>query len=279
MVIGRIKLWLALLAFMGIFLNSFSQEISIKVKGSDTCLPLTQKMAEEFIKRNPGASIVVTGGGSGVGISSLRNGTTDIAQSTRKIKLSELISLKEEKVEIVETIIARDALALIVNPSNKVSRLTREEIEAIYTGRITNWKDVGGDDMNIVVYSRETSSGTYEFFREHVMNKKNYAASALLMPATGAVIQSVSQTLGAIGYVGLAYIEPGVKALSISYDHGNTYIEPSLASSMEDQYPICRLLYFYYPLTSENRVKPFIDFILSRDGQMIVGQVGFIPTR
>jgi phosphate transport system substrate-binding protein len=154
----------------------YSQNLSCKIKGSDTVLPLTQKEAEEYMKKNAGSSIMVTGGGSGVGISALMSGTTDIAQSSRKIKMDEKMKMQDAGKAFTEKIVAYDALAVIVHPSNKVTQLTREQIELIYTGKITNWKEVGGDDMNIVLYSRETSSGTYEFFREHVLNKKNFAA-------------------------------------------------------------------------------------------------------
>jgi phosphate transport system substrate-binding protein len=253
------------------------QSVSCKVKGSDTCLPLTQKEAEEFMKKNAGSSIMVTGGGSGVGLSSLLSGTTDLAQSSRKMKMDEKMKLQDAGKAFTEKIIAYDALAVIVNPSNKVTQLTREQIEAIYTGKITNWKEVGGDDMNIVIYSRETSSGTYEFFREHVLNKKNFATSALLMPATGAIVQSVSQTKGAIGYVGLAYLESDIKAIKVSYDAGKTYVSPSVENAKNKTYPITRPLYYYYLNSAEKVVKPFVDFVLSPEGQKIVGDIGFVP--
>ncbi len=176
-----------------------------------------------------------------------------------------------------ETIIAYDALSVIVNPENKVSQLTREQLEGIYTGKIKNWKEVGGDDLQIVVYSRESSSGTFEFFKEHVMNKKNYASSVLSMPATGAIVQSVSQTKGAIGYIGLAYMDKDVKALKVSYDKGKTYIAPSLATAKDKTYPIVRPLYFYYLTTVEKTIKPLVDYVLSAEGQKIVEQVGYVP--
>src|ERR1039458_9749704 len=169
-----------------------------------------------FMKKNKDASITVVGGGSGIGITALLDGSTDIAMSSRELKVDEKLKLKEKKIK--QVIIAHDALAVIVNPKNKVSQLTREQIEGIYTGAISNWKDVGGDDEKIVVYSRESSSGTYEFFKEHVMSKKNYAATVLNMPATGAIVQSVKQTKGAIGYVGLAYMEKEVKDIAVAYD-------------------------------------------------------------
>ena len=254
-----------------------AQKISCKIKGSDTVLPLTQKEAEEYMKKNSGSSIMVTGGGSGVGLSALLSGTTDIAQSSRKMKMDEKMKLQDAGKAFTEKIVAHDALAVIVHPSNKVSQLTREQIEAIYTGKITNWKEVGGDDMTIVLYSRETSSGTYEFFREHVLNKKNFAASALLMPATGAIVQSVSQTRGAIGYIGLAYMESNIKAINVSYDSGKTYVTPSIDNAKNKTYPITRPLYYYYLNSAEKVVKPFLDYVLSAEGQKIVGEIGFVP--
>lgn len=250
-----------------------------KLKGSDTVLPLTQKEAESYMKSNKSARITVTGGGSGVGLAALVDNTTDIAMSSRKIKMDEKMKLQDAGKAFKETIIAYDALSVIVNSGNKVSQLTREQLEGIYTGKIKNWKEVGGDDMQIVVYSRESSSGTYEFFKDHVMNKKNYASAVLSMPATGAIVQSVSQTKGAIGYIGLAYMENKVKALKVSYDKGKTYIAPSMETAKDKSYPVVRPLYYYYLNTSEKAVKPFIDYVLSANGQKIVEDIGYIPLK
>jgi phosphate transport system substrate-binding protein len=266
---------IALIAFMAP--NLQAQKVGFKVKGSDTVLPLTQKEAEVYMKKNPNTSIMVTGGGSGVGISALQSGTTEIAQSSRSLKLDEKMKLNDAGKAFKETIIAYDALAIIVNPANKVSKLTREQLEGIFTGKITNWKEVGGDDMKIVVYSRETSSGTYDFVKEHVMNKKNYATSALLMPATGAIVQSVSQTKGAIGYVGLAYLEKTVKAVNVSYDKGKTFVAPSIANAKNKTYPITRPLFYYYLVSTEKMISPYIKFILSAEGQKIVLDEGYVP--
>jgi len=164
----------------------------------------------------------------------------------------------------------------VVNPKNTVSQLTRQQLEDIYTGKVTNWKQVGGADAKIVVYGRETSSGTYDFFKEHVMKNKNYASSMLNMPATGAIIQSVSQTAGAIGYVGLAYVDKDVKALKVSYD-GKTFVEPSVENAINKSYPVTRPLFFYYQPSNESKLKPFIDYVMSAEGQGIVKQVGYVP--
>lgn len=258
---------------------SFSQKVSFKIKGSDTVLPLSQLEAETYMKKNSNTSITVTGGGSGVGLSALLSGTTDIAQSSRKMKIEEKQKMIDAGKAVKEVILAKDALSVIVNPGNKVSQLTREQLEGIFTGKIVNWKEVGGDDLQIIVYSRETSSGTYEFFKEHVLNKKNFASSALLMPATGAIVQSVSQTKGAIGYVGLAYADKSVKSLKVSYDKGATFVEPKIENAMNMTYPITRPLYYYYLTSVEKTVKPFVDFILSAEGQQIVRTEGYVPLK
>ncbi|MDB5014845.1 MAG: phosphate transporter substrate-binding protein [Daejeonella sp.] len=251
----------------------------INIKGSDTVLPLSQKEAEVFGKANADARITVTGGGSGIGFTALIDDNTDIAMASRKIKVDERLKLEQAGKAFKEVIIAHDALAVILNPANKVSQLTREQLEGIFTGKIVNWKEVGGDDLKIVVYSRETSSGTYEFFKEHVMNKKNYASNVLSLPATGAIVESVSQTKGAIGYVGLAYLEKNIKPLKVSFDKGKNYTAPSMEAAKDHSYPIARPLYYYYLDTKETTIKPFVDFILSTEGQKIVTEVGYVPIK
>ena len=186
----KIKITTVLFLLSIINISTFSQ--ILKIKGSDTVLPLSQKEAETYMKKNKSAKITVTGGGSGVGIAAFLNGSTDIAMASRKMKMSEKMKLQDAGKAYKEVTIANDALSVIVNPANKVSQLTREQLEGIFTGKITNWKEVGGNDEKIVAYSRESSSGTFEFFKEHVLTNKNYGTSILMMPATGAVVQSVS---------------------------------------------------------------------------------------
>ncbi|MDR1982132.1 MAG: PstS family phosphate ABC transporter substrate-binding protein [Tannerellaceae bacterium] len=250
-----------------------------KIKGSDTMLPLSQMEAERFMKAYPTQTVTVTGGGSGVGISALLEGTTDIAQLSRRIKFDEKQKLQKAGKTVREVIAAYDALAVIVHPSNKVGNLTREQLEGIFTGKIKDWKELGGDPMKIVPYSRETSSGTYEFFKESVLKNKNYMNGIMGMPATGSIIQAVSQTKGAIGYVGLAYLNKGVKAVHVSYDSGKTFVEPSAVHAKDGTYPIVRPLYYYYITTLEKEVKPFIDYILSETGQKVAVETGFIPVK
>jgi phosphate transport system substrate-binding protein len=274
------KIIIALFSIVWIGANiAEAQKVVCKIKGSDTCLPLSQREAESFMKKNPGSSITVTGGGSGVGFAALMSGTTDIAQASRSMKMDEKMKMKDAGKAYKETIIAYDALAVVVNPANKISQLTREQLEGIFTGKTINWKELGGSDQKIVVYSRESSSGTFEFFKEHVMNKKNFASTALLMPATGAIIQSVSQTAGAIGYVGLAYVDKAVKALEVSYDKGKTYIAPSVETAKNKTYPVTRPLFYYYPVSVEKTISPFVQYILSDEGQKIVLDEGYVPIK
>ena len=250
-----------------------------RVKGSDTLLPLTQELAEDYLEEHPEGEVIVTGGGSGVGIAALMENTTDIAMASRRIKFGEKMKFAEAGLEAREVIVAYDALAVVVNPSNPVTQLTREQLEDIFRGKITNWKEVGGEDRKIVVYSRETSSGTYEFFKESVLDNKNYMSSILSMPATGAIIQSVKQTKGAIGYIGLAYLNRYVKPLAVSYDGGEHYAVPSVQTAADGSYPIVRPLYYYYDAAKEQTVSSFISYALSPEGQKSVLEQGFVPVR
>ncbi|NRT13223.1 PstS family phosphate ABC transporter substrate-binding protein [Flavobacterium sp. 14A] len=256
-----------------------SAAVSVTIKGSDTVLPLAQKEAEDLMKANKDVSVTVVGGGSGVGLTALIDGTTDIAMASRDMKTEEKLKFSEMKKEIEEVIIAYDALTVIVNPANKVSKLTREQLEKIFTGQITNWKEVGGEDAKIVAYSRESSSGTYEFFKDEVLDKKNYASNILSLPATGAIVQAVGQTKGAIGYIGLAYETKEVKQLAVSYDQGKTFIEPSVASAKDKTYPISRPLFYMFDKTNAAKVKTIVDFALSDEGQKIVSEIGYVPLK
>ncbi|MDQ3048308.1 MAG: PstS family phosphate ABC transporter substrate-binding protein [Bacteroidota bacterium] len=259
--------------------NSSTVKTSITLKGSDTVLPLGQKEAEEYMKKDSAASITVVGGGTGVGVAALLEGTTDIAMASRDLKTEEKLKFSEKKIEISETIIAYDALMVVVHPENKINQLTREQLEDIFTGKIGNWKDVGGADEKIIAYSRESSSGTYEFFKEHVLEKKNYATNVLSMPATGSIVQSISQTKGAIGYIGLAYDTKEVKALSVSYDQGKTYVAPSVEAAKNKSYPISRPLFYMFTKESAGKVKSFVDYALSDEGQKIVQEIGYVPVK
>ncbi|HLR38715.1 MAG TPA: PstS family phosphate ABC transporter substrate-binding protein [Chitinophagaceae bacterium] len=256
-----------------------SETEAIKVKGSDTVLPISQKAAEGFNKKHPDSLVSVTGGGSGVGITALINGTTDIAQASRKMKFIEKQKIKDNGQKVVETVIAYDALSLVVHPSNKVKQLTRKQLEKIFTGEITNWKEVGGADMEIIPYARQTSSGTYEFFRSHVLDDKSYMSGIMSMASNGAIIQSVSQTKGAIGYVGLAYLNDSVQPVSISTDGGDIYVNPTVENAKNKSYPLVRPLFFYYLAGNSSKVKSFVGFVHSAEGQKNVSDIGFIPVK
>lgn len=254
-----------------------------KIKGSDTVLPVSQEGAEVYMKLNPNARVTVTGGGSGVGISALMDGTTDIAMASRSIKFNEKMKISRSGKQLREAVVAYDALAVIVNPNNPITHLTRKQLEAIFRGKVTNWNQVTdlytgkrGPDLKIIVYSRETSSGTYEFFKTSVLHEKNYMAGVLSMPATGAVIQSVSQTRGAIGYVGMAYVSKNVKAVKVSYD-GKHFVYPNMDTGRRRIYPIIRELYYYYTADKAGVVEPFIRFLLSPEGRKIVMKSGYVP--
>lgn len=251
----------------------------IKIKGSDTMLPLTQMLAEEFMKRNIDASIIISGGGSVTGITALLDGTTDIAESARDLNADEKLNLKKADKQIIETTIAYDALAVIVNPANKVSQLTMQQIQGIFTGIISNWKEVGGIDSKIVVFSRGTSSGTYDFFIEHVLNNKRFTPTSVRMPATGAIAQSVSQDKNAIGYVGLGYLDKTVKAIQVSADNGKSFSSPSVETVINKTYPISRPLFYMYPESIKDAISPFIEFALSVSGQKLILKTGYVPVK
>jgi phosphate transport system substrate-binding protein len=264
------------IAILSCILSASRSNAQIKIKGSDTMLPLVQEMAEIFMTKYNGQSVAVTGGGSGTGITALKGGTTDIAMSSRAIKMGEKIAFEETKKGLKETVIGFDALSIIVNPTNKVSQLTREQLEGIFTGKIMNWKEVGGEDLKIVPYTRESSSGTYEFMKEYVLDRKEFTNTAISTPATAGIVQSVSQTKGAIGYVGLAYLEEVVKAIAVSFD-GKTFVAPTFKNAVDKKYPILRELYFYYTKNSEDTVKSFVNFTLSDIGQKALAHKGYIP--
>jgi len=248
----------------------------IKVKGSDTMLPLVQELAEIFTNKQGGTPVAVTGGGSGTGINALKSGSTDIAMSSRAMKMGEKIYFEEAKKGIKEIVIGFDALSIIVHPSNKVSNLTRQQLEGIFTGKITNWKEVGGEDLKIVPYTRESSSGTYEFMKEYVLDGKEFTNTAISSPATAGIVQSVSQTKGAIGYIGLAYLEDIVKPIAVSFD-GSNFVMPTFKNAVDKKYPILRELYFFYTKNDESKVKSFTAFVMSDIGQKALAHKGYIP--
>jgi phosphate transport system substrate-binding protein len=242
------------------------------VKGSDTMVILAQKWAEAFMKKFPAKKIQVTGGGSGTGIAALINGTTDIANASRQMKAEEKAKVKSAGAEAIETTVAFDGIAIYVNKANKVDNLTVEQLKGIYLGDIKNWKEVGGADAPIVLYSRDNSSGTYEFMKEHILQKADFAPEAQTLPGTAAVVNAVSKEKNGIGYGGGAYAK-GVKELKIEG------VAPSKEAVISGKYPISRGLYVYTKGAPAGDAKTYIDFCLSKDGQKIVSEVGYFPVK
>jgi phosphate transport system substrate-binding protein len=250
---------------------------TVTVKGSDTMVILGQRWAEEFMKKNSTTRLQVTGGGSGTGVAALINGTTDIAMSSRPMKKAEEDKLKgATKAAPTQISVARDGVTFYVHESNPVSALTQEQLKGIYLGDITNWKEVGGPDAPIVVYSRENSSGTYVFVKDNVLEGEDYVASAQTLPGTAAVVNAVSKEKNGIGYGGAAYAQ-GTKELKVK--KGNEEIEPSEANIKSGKYPLSRDLYFYLRNKPAGEAKAFIDFALSPEGQAIVTKVGYFPVK
>ncbi|HQM21957.1 MAG TPA: PstS family phosphate ABC transporter substrate-binding protein [Deltaproteobacteria bacterium] len=245
----------------------------ITIKGSTTVLPVAQIGAEVFMDRHPGADISVQGGGSGVGIASLIDGTTQIATSSRKIKKEETAKAKAAGVHPFETIVAMDGIAVAVNPSNSMDRLTTPQIRDIYTGKVSNWKEIGGDDREIVVISRDTSSGTFEAFEKLALDGQKVRPDALVTASNQVVNMTVAQTPGAIGYLGYGYLSDRVRAASVD---GVRCSEETIRSG---RYPLARPLYIYTNGRPTGEVERFIDFLLSEEGQRLVKEQGFISAR
>ena len=242
----------------------------ITIKGSTTILPVAQVASEVFMEKNPSIKISVQGGGSGVGIASLLDKTTDIATSSRKIKTEEIEKGKASGIIPNEIAIALDGIAVIVHPTNSVKALTKAQIKDIYTGKLSNWSEVGGKDAKIVIVNRDTSSGTYEAFEILALNKEKVRPDALTTASNQAVAQTVAQTPGAIGYVGHGYLTPKVKAVTVDK------IECTKQTIQSEKYPLSRYLYVYTNGKPTGNVQKFINFILSKEGQKLVEDEGFV---
>ena len=252
---------------------------TITVKGSDTMVILSQRWAEQYMAKNPDISVQVTGGGSGVGLSALINGTTDIANASRPMKKGEMDKLKMRYNSLgYETKAAKDGITLYLNESNGVSEMTLDQIKAIYLGEITDWKDVGGQDAKIVLYGRENSSGTYVYFRDNVLNGKDYSPTMQSLPGTAAVVNAVSKDNLGIGYGGAAYAK-GIKILKVKKDPSSPAYEPTPETIKQDQYPITRYLFMYTRAKPSGEIKNFIDWTLSDEGQAVVIKVGYFPVK
>ncbi len=257
----------------------------IENKGSDTIVNLALAWAEQYQADHADVRISVTGGGSGTGIAALVNGTVDIANASRQIKGEELAEAEAKGIEPVEFVIARDAIAVIVNPENPVSELTLQQIADIYSGKITNWQEVGGEDRPIVRLSRETNSGTHVYFLETVLrlgdkeNKTLFSMDTLLLPSSEGIIYEVRQNPNAIGYDGLGYVPHDLKMIAIAKEQGGAYILPSADTVNDGTYPIARDLYMYTAGQPTGAVKAYLDWILSPAAQAIVTKLGFVPIK
>lgn len=260
----------------------------ISIVGSNTVTPLASVWAEEFMAANPKVRIAVSGPGSGAGIAALINGTTDICQSSRAIKASEIEQAKANGVQPFETQVASDALAVVVHPSNPISELTIAQLSGIYTGQITNWKEVGGNDARMVVLSRDTNSGTHVFFKEHVVQmdglptkntKLEYGPAVLFLPSTEEGATETAKNQNAIFYPGLAYVTNSVKVVAVKKTADSPAVKASVSAALDGTYPVSRPLLFYTNGAPTGVIQSFIDYGLSAKGQEQVTEVGYVPLK
>jgi phosphate transport system substrate-binding protein len=256
---------------------------TIQNKGSDTIVNLALAWAERYQTLEPDVRIAVTGGGSGTGIAALINGTVDLANASRQIKTEEMEEAQANGIDPVEFVIARDAIAVIVHLDNPVNELTLQQISDIYSGKITNWQEVGGEDRPIVLLSRETNSGTHVYFLEEVIrlgekdNKTLFSQDTLLLPSSEGIGVEVRQNPNAIGYDGLGYVTPDMKTIAVSRGPGEPYYSPTAETVNTGQYPIARDLYIYTAGEPEGQIRAYLDWILSPAAQEIVLELGFVP--
>lgn len=255
----------------------------IENKGSDTIVNLALAWAERYQVEHPDVRISVTGGGSGTGMAALINGTVDIANASRKISADEAKQAEGKGIKPVEFVIARDAIAVIVNPQNPITQLTLQQISDIYSGKIRNWKEIGGDDRPIVRLSRETNSGTHVYFLETVLrlgdknNKTFFSADTLLLPSSEGIVNEIRSNPNAIGYDGLGYVPKDLKVIAIAKGAGQPYVLPSVTTVNDKTYPIARDLYMYTAKEPTGAIKAYLEWIVSDEAQKIVSDLGFVP--
>jgi phosphate transport system substrate-binding protein len=260
-----------------------TSQIFIENKGSDTIVNLALAWAEAYQEIRPDISVSVTGGGSGTGIAALINGTVDIANASRQIKEEEIASAEANGITPVEHVIARDAIAVVIHPDNPVDELNIDQVSAIYSGEITNWLEVGGEDRPIVCLSRETNSGTHVYFLEQVIRKGDkenttlFSPGTLLLPSSEGISMEVRQNPNAIGYDGLGYVTEGMKVVAVASDPEGPYVLPSIESVNNNQYPISRDLYMYTAGEPEGDIKTYLEWILGEEAQQVVSRLGFVP--
>lgn len=258
-------------------------EQAIQNKGSDTMVNLALAWAEAYRQQSPDVAIAVTGGGSGTGIAALINGTVDIANASREMKESEIEQARAKGVEPIEHVVAIDALAVIVNPANPVSQLTIDQLADIFTGRITNWQELGGDDAGIILVSRETNSGTHVYFLDEVVRKGDeensdiFAPQTMLMPSSVGITSEIQRNPYAIGYDGLGYVTEHEKLIAVARDAASPFVLPTVESGADGTYPIARDLYMITAGEPSGAIADFIAWIVGPAGQQIVADLGFVP--
>ncbi|MEP7235390.1 MAG: phosphate ABC transporter substrate-binding protein [Ignavibacteriota bacterium] len=256
-----------------------AQNTVVTVKGSDTMVQLAQIWAEKYMAVHKDMQIQVTGGGSGTGISSLINGTTDLCNASRPMKDAEKQQLLAKyKIPVTETVVARDGITIYVNPENKIKDLSFDQLQKIYLGEIKNWKEVGGKDAPIILYGRENSSGTYAFFKEHVLANKDFTNFLQAMPGTAAVVNAVKKDVNGIGYGGAGYAKE-VKETPIKKDANGTALLPIKENIDNNSYPLSRNLYIYTSKPPEGKIKEYIDWMLSPEGQALVREQGYFTVK
>lgn len=250
---------------------------AVTVKGSDTMIMLAQRLAERFMKEHPGRTVQVTGGGSGTGIAALINGTTDVANASRAMKAEEKAQVLARRGKpAIEHPVALDGLAVYVHESNPLPTITLEQLGAVYEGKVRNWKELGGDDARIVLYGRENNSGTYAYFKEHVLKDEDFASDTQTLPGTAAVVNAVAKDPRAIGYGGIAF-GSGIRAVPVKKDDASPAIEPTLENVTNGSYPISRLLFMYTAGEPVAGAKDYLDFALSDAGQELAQAAGYYP--
>ena len=257
--------------------------LTISNKGSDTMVNLALAWAEAYAGVEPDVTLSVTGGGSGTGLAALINGTNDIANASRAIKAEEQAQAEANGFTATEYVVARDAIAIIVNPENPVSELTLPQLSAMYSGEITNWSQVGGEDRPIVLLSRETNSGTHVYFLEHVLRLGDgestllFSPDTLLLPSSEGIGAEVRQNPNAIGYDGLGYVTPDMKTVAVAAADGEPFVLPTIATVNDGSYPIARDLYMYTAGEPTGAVAAYLAWVLSAPAQQIVADLGFVP--
>jgi len=259
-----------------LMVNFASAGSTITIKGSDTLVRLGQRWAEEYMKVNPDAIIQVSGGGSGTGIAALLNGTTDICEASRDMKEKEYKQATEKGLEVYRISVALDGIAVFLNEGNPVKELSFAQLKGIYTGAISNWKEVGGPDARIIIYGRENNSGTYAYFKEEVLNEEDYSEYTQTLPGTAAVVNAVSKDKNGIGYGGIAWAK-GVKYAAIRKADNSPAVTPTSEAVSNGSYPISRELYWFFNGVPAGELKKLTNWALSPVGQKIAEEIDYIP--